>query len=321
MATNRSSPFHLPTPLAFASSLELQTWHTTLVRTLSALIDVTGLNSTDADGRLGDLEAMNGVPDAVTIAAGLKPGYSSLIKFGRCPATTGGAWDLVWPDGGSKTRPTTAQRVRIRAGGNAADDAAGTGARAVLVSGLNGNYEETSEVLATAGASASDWSTNTYIRMNRGFVTSVGSGGENAGAIYIEEEGGSATQVHIQAGEGQSQQLSYTVPAAKYAFILGGQFSVVDQEGAGTIQHLAHIRGRVRAYDTNSHNNYQSWRTAFDVGLDTDGSGVSSFAQQTTAPLPPRADIMVEAYTHAANAEVDARLYIVLVDQSIVEGT
>ena len=106
-----------------------------------------------------------------------------------------------------------ADTVRIAAGGNAADTSAGAGARTVTIEGLDSNWELTSEVLTTNGASASTASSTSFIRLHRAYVSDVGTyTGSNTGAITLETAVGGDVLGHILAGLGQTQLTMYTVP-------------------------------------------------------------------------------------------------------------
>jgi hypothetical protein len=117
--------------------------------------------------------------------------------------------------------------VRIKVGGNAADDTAGAGAQTVLVDGLDSAFLEVSETLTTAGASASSPTTQTFIRVNKATVVNVGTygagaastAGANTGNIEIETTGGTLLMT-IEAGVGSSENSLYTVPAAKSAHLV-----------------------------------------------------------------------------------------------------
>jgi hypothetical protein len=96
-----------------------------------------------------------------------------------------------------------ATALRIKVGGNAADTANGTGARSVKLWGINALGDEVEEVLATAGASASAPSTNTFIRLYLVEVYESGtygtqSAGSHAGNITIERSTGGEDWAQIQ---------------------------------------------------------------------------------------------------------------------------
>lgn len=81
---------------------------------------------------------MGSPPSELLLAAGAWPEVTSDRKFGDNPAV-GTTYEIIESGGGVYPWPTSAQPVRIRAGGNAADTAGGAGARSILVTGLDEN--------------------------------------------------------------------------------------------------------------------------------------------------------------------------------------
>lgn len=239
--------------------------------------------------------------------------HTPLIKFGRLPAATAGAYDDLWPVAGVRTYLTAASTIRVKAGGNAADTAAGAGAQAVVIQGLNADYEEVTDTLITAGALVSNVSTNSYLRLDRAYVTNVGATGYNTAAITLEAVTGGTTQNVIGAAEGQTQLCAFTVPAGFTAYIVGETFSIADLIGAGNTQHVAQVRIQKRLYLTTSTNNLGSWRTFYDVNLDTDGTCVSDELVSLSEAFPEKTDVRVQAYSHTANSQITGRLYVVYV--------
>ena len=160
-------------------------------------------------------------PPELDIARGNVGGVAVFHRFGYNPSVGTTAED-VWSAGGTYAWPTTAETLRIAAGGNAADDAAGLGARSVWVQYLDADWVEQTEELATAGASASAVTSKTAVRLNRAWVGDSGAyGAANTGDIAIENSTSAQTVGHILAAAGQTQQTMYTVPAAKTAYLLG----------------------------------------------------------------------------------------------------
>lgn len=83
------------------------------------------------------------------ISRGLTSNISVVKKFGR-NASVGTSFVPVALGGIYRTpTSTSATTLRIKAGGNANDDAAGTGAREVTLEGLDENFELASEAVAT----------------------------------------------------------------------------------------------------------------------------------------------------------------------------
>ncbi len=152
------------------------------------------------------------------IARGLVGDMFSVRRSGVNLDVGTGAYEDVWYNGGAYNWLTTADNLRIAAGGDPNDDAAGTGARSVTITYLNSNWDIVTETLATAGASASGQTSQTAIRLlfckcDVGVYT-----GTNAGDIVIETVGG-LTVGNIRAGNNITQLSMYTIPAGHTGYV------------------------------------------------------------------------------------------------------
>lgn len=135
--------------------------------------------------------------------------------------SVGTSYEYISDDGASLTIPSAAETVRIKAGGNAADTAAGAGALQVTVYGLDDSFDLASETLATAGASASSATTTLFSRIYRVEVSQVGVyGAANTGDITIENTSTNDVLAIIKAGMGVSQSSIYTIPRRKTGKII-----------------------------------------------------------------------------------------------------
>lgn len=110
----------------------------------------------------------------------------------------------------------------ISTGTNAADDtnvgAGGTGARTITVQGLDANFDEIEEDISLKGASASDATTKSFLRIHRAFVKTSGtyastSVGANRGVIVIRTASAGATHIELAIQTGQSLVARYTIPS------------------------------------------------------------------------------------------------------------
>jgi len=150
------------------------------------------------------------------IARGNVPGWSHNVKYGQRTGVDSSTDYHIWEGTAAAYTGylTTASAVRIKAGGDAADDAAGAGAQNITVVGLDETGAEASEAIATAGASASSATATTFSRVFRAYISDDGAGtygGTNTGAIFIETTGGVEVAV-IEAGASQTQMCLFTVP-------------------------------------------------------------------------------------------------------------
>ena len=153
------------------------------------------------------------------VSAGEIEGWYDVHKFGANNSVGASSMEDVTA-AGIINWLQAATTVRIKAGGNAADIAGGAGARNVCVEGLDENWDRATEVISTAGASASAVTTTTFIRVYRTFVEEAGAyGGNNVGAVIIENGSGGTDLMQINAGIGQSETTSYTIPQGHSAFI------------------------------------------------------------------------------------------------------
>ena len=177
----------------------------------------------------------------VDLARGAYEFLSAEHKFGKCESIPSNTWRDIWANGSTALGdidypfPTVARRFRIAAGGNANDTAAGSGAQSITVQYLDEDWNPQTETIATNGASASDWSTGTAIRIERAFVYDVGTyGGNNAGAVSIEHETSGDIVCYIGAGAGQTQLSMYSVQAGHRAILSEVNYTIgaaVSQQG------------------------------------------------------------------------------------------
>jgi len=173
-------------------------------------------------GRSGGLYHKSDIRDfLIEVQKGNVPGHSMVHKFGRNSAVPNGTWAFINSLGLTSWPLSAATTVRVKAGGNAADTSNGAGAREVTVQGIDSNFAETSEAIATAGASASSATTASFWRVHRAWVSAAGTyGGANTGTITIENSAGGTNLIQITAGEGQTQFTAYTIPVSKTGYLL-----------------------------------------------------------------------------------------------------
>ncbi len=162
-----------------------------------------------------DLEAALG---AVSRDSGL---IEPDVKFGF-NAAVGTTAEAIHSLGGAMNFPTSAQTVRIKAGGDAADDAGGNGARSVQVHGIDDNLNEIDEIIVTNGVDASLATTALFWRVFRAQVVDVGLyGAANTAAVTIENTTSTQELLEIPAGLGQSQT-SLVSTASKRPIVITG---------------------------------------------------------------------------------------------------
>lgn len=146
-------------------------------------------------------------------ALGLIPGVTR-IQLRGYNAAISNATETVWVAGSTYARLTSAVVFEI-VSASANDAAAGTGARTVEITTLDGNHELVTQTVTLNGTTAVDL-TGTHIALQSARVLTVGSGGVPAGDLTIRVDGGGATQGTITTGGigiGVSADFIYTIPA------------------------------------------------------------------------------------------------------------
>jgi hypothetical protein len=162
-------------------------------------------------------------PYELQVSKGQVAGASSLYKFGYNPDING-TEETIWSQGGDVVWPAAAFTAFISSS-STADTIAGTGAQTVTVQGLDENYATQSVTVDMNGQTqvqvgdASGW-----IRINRAFVVTAGSGGTAAGTVYIAATGVSSGvptgTIYASITDGnQTQMAVYTVPASHTLYL------------------------------------------------------------------------------------------------------
>jgi hypothetical protein len=154
--------------------------------------------------------------------------HKAVFKFGYNDVV-GSTEETVWSQGGIYSYPASATVMTVSSS-SANDTAAGTGARTVQVYGLDANYNEIDELITLNGQTAVS-TTKSYLRAFRMIVQSAGSGGVNAGIIYM---GTGTVTAGVPAnkyalvdgfGDNQTMMLVYTIPAGFTAYMTQNNIS------------------------------------------------------------------------------------------------
>lgn len=169
--------------------------------------------------RMGTIE-----PFELQVGRGQISMHTPRFRFGWANAvgTTPQTVTSVVTAGNVYVYPTSAATMQVSSG-SANDTSAGTGARTILVSGLDANYNAVSETVTLNGQTQVA-TTNTYLRILYTEILSTGSGKAQAGIIYIGT--GSATAGVPSTIYWQSETsynnwsfAGYTVPAGYTAYV------------------------------------------------------------------------------------------------------
>ena len=167
--------------------------------------------------QLAAVSELVGVDVDLERALGNIAGQQVFEKYGRNPdVDTGTLPESVWNGGGVYTGfPTGAAETMELLSSDAADAAAGTGARTVTVSNLlDEDGAVAPDITVTLnGTSAVSLGAVTYTRASRLTVVTAGSGGSNAGTLTLRH---TTTTTNIfavmPAGRNRTAIACYTVP-------------------------------------------------------------------------------------------------------------
>jgi len=166
-------------------------------------------------------------PSSLDIARGLASGCRSFNKFGR-NTSVGSSFVPVSRSGFYRTPQANAHvHLRIKAGGNANDTANGSGAREIILIGIDEFGDYTTQALATAGTSASAQTSKSFIRLFDVYVSKSGTystqtARSHAGTITIENAAGGedwAVIVDGTLGRGKTEMAVYTTPRDRSAAV------------------------------------------------------------------------------------------------------
>lgn len=161
------------------------------------------------------------------------PNYRRVAALGNNSGIDIGTPEDVWSSGGIYPFLSAASALEIISS-SVNDTAAGTGARTVLINGLDGSYVEISETVTLNGTTPVAL-TKTYLRINNAFIMSAGSLEVNAGNIDIRSPA-STVRAQIPTGYGITRSSLYTVPAGHTLSELS-LFCCINRSGGGAVRY------------------------------------------------------------------------------------
>jgi len=162
------------------------------------------------------------------VTKGLAKGHA-VVAFNGHNDTVGTSEETLWNEGGLVAFPSAAALLTVSSD-STDDDAGGTGALTVLISGLDANFVEAAPEIVTLSGQTAVTMTTSLLRVNTMVNLTAGSGGKNAGHIYVGSgsvtTGKPATVVDlIDTGNNITDSGFYTVPAAKSAYLVSAVFT------------------------------------------------------------------------------------------------
>ena len=209
---------------------------------------------------------------------------------------------------GAYNASTQTFTVRIKAGGDAADTAAGAGAQKVMLRGIASTLALVEEEITTAGASASSATTASFWRILRTWVSEAGAyAGANTAAVTIENSDGSQDRITIPAGLGESQQGSYSIPTGKTGYLLSAFIHVDSAKDADfALFQRAGLNDFTTPFEAKRVKGY--WNGVL--------GGLTYTPETPGEPIEALTDIWFEAQGSGAITEVSVDFTILLIDNN-----
>lgn len=250
------------------------------------------------------------------VAMGKVPGYTHLNKFGANPEIeTGTDPEDVWAGGGLYSfYPTSAETLEVLS--SSTDDVAttGTGAWTIIVFGLDGDGVEVNEVVILNGQGIVALTEHDYIHVYRVIVLTAGTSSTNAGNITVRIASAGTTAAYIGAGNGQTLQCIYMVPADRSAFFIKGYVGI-SAGGLGASNEGATFRWKAKPFNGGN----GAWATNGLMECTTRGSSHFQYEYGVPAgPLPEMTLIRIECSTVSATMGVVGGFDVIIVENRLL---
>jgi hypothetical protein len=154
------------------------------------------------------------------LTGAVDPEVRIVNRFGEnSDIDTGTVPEVIWDNGGNFTFPTAAETVQVFSS-SANDTSAGTGARTVTVTGLDANYDLSTETVTLNGTTPVT-TTATFLRVNRVYVRTAGSADSNVGNLTVRQSITTSNVFTLMPiGANQSACGFYTIQAGTTGFLI-----------------------------------------------------------------------------------------------------
>lgn len=242
-------------------------------------------------------------PFELQVARGQIQGHRNVTVFGFNPDVDT-TQVSVWPLPSLITFPSIAIQMTVSSS-SANDTSAGTGARTIVVQGLDADYNEVTETVTLNGQTAVTM-TASLLRVNYAYVATAGSANSAAGDIYIGTglvTAGVPATVYdiIKLDYNNTTTGSYTVPAGYTAYMSQGLFSTGQATGSTKVE------GRLLTRGTNN--------IRMTAAITTINNGVANYVFEYPLAIPEKTTVEATAIGGANNNAVSSMFILVLIKQ------
>ena len=228
------------------------------------------------------------------VALGNIPFVDFVYKFGSNESVS--STEEVVAYGGAYGLPLTAQRLIVTSN-SGLDIPGGSGARSVVLEGLDINYNEIKEIVPLGGTSV-----QSFLRCPRAYVEECGNnaptGGANQGIISITQAVSGVLMILIGPNEGQTLCAGYTVPAGYAALVWN--IDATTGEGKNAL-----VRFKVRLF-----NGTHAFRVK---GIRYSYQNTVKQEFRIPQPIPEKSELIVTCVSTAAGTPITATMQIELI--------
>ena len=240
-------------------------------------------------------------PFELQVSRGQVAWHRAITVFGFNPDVDT-AEETVWPGGGIYVSPSAATIMKVSST-DADDTALGTGARTILIEGLDASYNEITETVVMNGQTQVS-TTKEFIRINYARVMTAGSSNSAEGTIYIgvgtATDGVPTTAYQIiRFDYNTSVTGHYTIPAGYTGYMDAGSINVGQVGGSNPVICRLIISGQSNI--------------KYSIAIVALNNGTAQYAFQYPLAIPEKTDIEAAAAGEAANNFVTSYFNIVLV--------
>jgi hypothetical protein len=233
------------------------------------------------------------------VAMGKRQGRTTWNKFGFNRDVDTASPEIVASFGGAFSIMTTADTLDV-VSSSANDTSAGTGARSVLITGIDENFLYQTEIVTMNGVTPVT-TTNNWLGVNRAVILSSGSLTYNDGNITIDDTGGTVgIQAEIPAQSSTTQQCIFHTQINHNLLTDWVKINILKLTGGGGTPRVT-IKGYSFSRVTSTR--YE----VFEVKIDTAVENTVDFSTSHPFVIGGREVLYFTADTDVNNTEVSMR--------------
>lgn len=197
------------------------------------------------------------------VALGRRQAASTWNKFGYNDDIDIGTEVIAAFGGAFNQKLSAGETLNIVSGSGNDTNSSGSGARQLIVYGVDSNWEEITEIVNLSGVTPVT-TTNSFLGVNRIAIYSAGSGEVNAGLITATASSSGNTMATMPIGGGVTQQLIFYVPASTQFLASWLYLDALKASGGGSP--VVEIKGWV--YSDVAGAKFEVFRDTIDSGVE-----------------------------------------------------